>query len=50
MHYFGMSNLARFLDLMHATHAIEVRYEPTIEVSRATLPDRLTIIAPPGPH
>ena len=50
MHYFSMSNLARFLDAMRATHAIEVRQDPGIEVSRTTLPDRPTVIALPGPH
>lgn len=50
MHYFSMSNLARFLDAMRATHAIEVRQDPAFEVSRTTLPDRPTVIALPGPH
>ncbi|MSP03501.1 MAG: hypothetical protein EXR07_21035 [Acetobacteraceae bacterium] len=50
MHYFTMGTLARFLDMMRETHAIEVRQEPTIAVSRMTLPDRPTIIALPGPH
>jgi L-ascorbate metabolism protein UlaG (beta-lactamase superfamily) len=48
MHYFTAGNLARFLDMMRDTHAIEVRREPTIEVSRGTLPDRPTVIALPG--
>jgi L-ascorbate metabolism protein UlaG (beta-lactamase superfamily) len=48
MHYFTADNLARFLDMMRATHAVEVRHEPTIEVSRMTLPDRPTVIALPG--
>jgi hypothetical protein len=34
---------------MRDTHAIEVRREPMIEISRATLPDRPTVIALPGP-
>ena len=50
MHYFTASNLARFLDMMRDTHAIEVRREPTIDISRATLPDRPTVMALPGPH
>jgi len=50
MHYFTADTLARFLDMMRDTHAIEVRQDPTIEVSRLTLPDRATVIALPGPH
>ena len=50
MHYFTASNLARFLDMMRDTHAIEVRRDATIDISRATLPDRPTVIALPGPH
>lgn len=48
MHYFSADNLARFLDMMRDTHAIEVRHDPAIEVSRLTLPDRPTVIALPG--
>ncbi len=48
MHYFSANNLARFLDMMRPTHAIEVRQDPTIEVSRLTLPDRPTVVALPG--
>ncbi len=48
MHYFGSETLARFLDLMRPTHAIDIRHESTIEVSRMTLPDRPTVIALPG--
>ena len=50
MHYFSMSNLARFLDMMRDTHEIEIRREPTITISRMTLPDKPTIISLPGPH
>jgi len=50
MHYFTLDNLARFLDMMRETHAIEVRSDPMLQVSRATLPDRPTVIALPGPH
>ncbi len=50
MHYFTRETLARFLDMMHDTYAIEARREPAIEVSRMTLPDRPTVIALPGPH
>jgi L-ascorbate metabolism protein UlaG (beta-lactamase superfamily) len=49
-HYFTTENLARFLDLMRDEYAIEVKQDPEIEVSRATLPDRPTVIALPGPH
>ena len=38
MHYFTMGNLARFLEMMRPDHAIEVRQEPSIAVSRLTLP------------
>jgi hypothetical protein len=48
MHYFTAGNLARFLDLMRDTYAIDVRHDPTVEVSRITLPDRPTVIALPG--
>ena len=48
MHYFGSSTLARFLDMMRDTYAIAVRHEPTIEVSRMTLPDQPTVIALSG--
>jgi L-ascorbate metabolism protein UlaG (beta-lactamase superfamily) len=50
MHYFNTANLARFLDMMRDSHAIEVRPEASIDVSRMTLPDRPTVIALPGPH
>ena len=50
MHYFTLATLERFLDMMRPTHAIEVRQDPTIDVSRATLPDQPTVIALPGPH
>jgi L-ascorbate metabolism protein UlaG (beta-lactamase superfamily) len=48
MHYFTAGNLARFLDMMRETYAIDIRHDPTIEVSRVTLPDRPTVIALPG--
>jgi L-ascorbate metabolism protein UlaG (beta-lactamase superfamily) len=48
MHYFTVDNLARFLDMMRDTYAIEKRNEPRIEVSRLTLPDQPTVIALPG--
>jgi L-ascorbate metabolism protein UlaG (beta-lactamase superfamily) len=48
MHYFTTETLGRFLDMMRDTYAIEIRHEPTIEVSRMTLPERPTVIALPG--
>jgi L-ascorbate metabolism protein UlaG (beta-lactamase superfamily) len=48
MHYFTADNLARFLDMMRETYAIDIRHDPTIEVSRVTLPERPTVIALPG--
>lgn len=48
MHYFTMNNLARFLDMMRDTYAIEVRHDPEIDVSRMTLPAKPTVIALPG--
>jgi len=50
MHYFTPSTLARFLDMMRETHEIEIRQEPTITISRLTLPDKPTVISLPGPH
>ena len=50
MHYFTADTLARFLDMIRDTHAVEVRHDATITISRATLPDRPTVIALPGPH
>ena len=50
MHYFSQQNLARFLSLMRERYDVEVRASPVIELTRATLPPRPTIIALPGPH
>jgi len=50
MHYFTQQNLARFLDLMRTRFQIDVRSDPTIEVSRASLPVQPVVIALPGPH
>jgi L-ascorbate metabolism protein UlaG (beta-lactamase superfamily) len=50
MHYFTMDNLARFLDMMRDTYTIEIRHDPTIEISRLTLPAQPTAIALPGPN
>jgi L-ascorbate metabolism protein UlaG (beta-lactamase superfamily) len=48
MHYFTTDNLARFLDMMRDTYAIDIRHQSTIEVSRVTLPNQPTVIALPG--
>ena len=50
MHYFTFDNLARFLDLMRDTYEIEIEKSPGIEISRATLPARPTVMALLGPH
>ena len=50
MHYFTRERLASFLDMMLDTHAIQVQDRPTVVLSRATLPERPTVIALPGPH
>ena len=50
MHYFTTDTLARFLDMMRDTYAIETRPGPSISLSRLTLPDKPTVIALPGSH
>ncbi len=50
MHYFSRERLARFLTMMRDTHEISVRTEPSITLSRMSLPDKPTVIALPGPH
>ena len=50
MHYFTRARLDSFLDMMRHSHAIEERDRPTVVLSRATLPERPTVIALPGPH
>ena len=44
MHWFGEPTLARFLDAMGGTFAVERRSDTSIEVSLRDLPDRPTII------
>ncbi len=44
MHWFGQSNLERFLDGMAAEFAIDRRDGPSLEVSLRSLPDRPTVI------
>ena len=50
MHYFSQENLARFLSLMRARFAIDVRNTSSFQVSRATVPAEPTVIALPGLH
>jgi L-ascorbate metabolism protein UlaG (beta-lactamase superfamily) len=50
MHYFTRDRLASFLDTMRDAYAIQVQDSPTVALSRATLPERPTVIALPGPH
>ncbi len=48
MHYFTRDVLASFLDLERGKYAIDVRDNPVLEVSRASLPPTPTVIALPG--
>lgn len=48
MHYFGSSTLQRFLAGMGREFEVEVKSEPTLVVSAATLPDAPKIIVLPG--
>jgi L-ascorbate metabolism protein UlaG (beta-lactamase superfamily) len=48
MHYFMRSVLDRFLAAERDRYAIDDRPSPTLRISRATLPERPTIIALPG--
>lgn len=50
MHYFTRDRLAAFLDMMRDAYAIQVQDDPTVVLSRATLPERPTVVALPGPH
>ena len=51
MHYFTHDRLAAFLDMLRGSgFEIQMRAEPTVAFSRATLPERPTAIALPGPH
>ena len=50
MHYFFRDRLASFLETMRDAYAIQVQDNPTVVLSRATLPERPTAIALPGPH
>jgi L-ascorbate metabolism protein UlaG (beta-lactamase superfamily) len=48
MHYFGTATLQRFLSGMGEGFEIEVKSDPTLIVSAATLPDAPKIIVLPG--
>lgn len=48
MHYFGSYTLDRFLELASKDFRIERRTSPVITVSKATLPDKPTIVVLPG--
>ena len=46
MHYFDASTLRRFLLLMKGRYKIDVREEPTVVLSRLTLPYRTVLVLP----
>jgi L-ascorbate metabolism protein UlaG (beta-lactamase superfamily) len=48
MHYFTHDVVARFLDLVRDRYAVRESDSPTLLVSRATLPERPTIVVLPG--
>ena len=48
MHYFGAGTLSRFLDAAGKHFAVERREQPEIVISKATLPQRPTVIVLPG--
>ncbi len=48
MHYFNHDVLDRFLALARSKYEIEVQDSPVWQVTRATLPDRPTVVALPG--
>lgn len=48
MHYFGPSTLGRFLDRMRQDFEVEVRKEPTMVVSEASLPLKPRVVVLPG--
>jgi L-ascorbate metabolism protein UlaG (beta-lactamase superfamily) len=48
MHYFTTDVLGTFLDLERATYAIDSRASPAMRISRATLPEKPTVIVLPG--
>jgi L-ascorbate metabolism protein UlaG (beta-lactamase superfamily) len=48
MHYYTSSVVRRFIDLVHDRYAVRISDSPTLLVSRATLPERPTIVVLPG--
>lgn len=48
MHWFSEQRLARFLDMMRPTYAIEMRAAPTALFTRTTLPRRTVVVLPGG--
>lgn len=50
MHYFSESTLERFLVRLRDSHDIRLNEGPMLEVSRASLPKKPTVVVLPGPH
>jgi L-ascorbate metabolism protein UlaG (beta-lactamase superfamily) len=50
MHYFSDSTLERFLARLRGSHDIRLNEGPMLEVSRASLPKKPTVVVLPGPH
>jgi hypothetical protein len=48
MHYFTRDVVARFADLVRDRYAVRFSDSPTLRISRATLPERPTIVVLPG--
>lgn len=46
MHYFGPSTLARFLDLLRDRYDVRTSDDPTVVLSRATLPQKQVLVLP----
>jgi L-ascorbate metabolism protein UlaG (beta-lactamase superfamily) len=48
MHYFTRDVVARFVELVRDRYAVRIAEQPTLLLSRATMPDRPTIVVLPG--
>ena len=48
MHYFSAYTLSGFLDLMRERYEVVIKQEPTITLTRATLPYRQVVVLPGG--
>ena len=48
MHYFGPSTLSRFIHLIGDRYEVEIAEEPTVVLSRHTLPYRKVLVLPGG--